>query len=166
MKNQVYMDGTKLDRHIDRVSDYLNGKPIAPIHFELSLTNKCQQNCSFCYIDWSHGTNLMSLDTVNQLFNSASKINVKSCLIAGEGEPTLNKVYRCNGAAHANNVDVALNTNAISFPVEEQLQVLDKLSWIRFSFQSANPELYAKIHSVNESQFDIACQNIKSVRYS
>lgn len=163
MKNQLFMDGTKLNRHVERVSHFLKGEKVVPIHFELSLTNKCQQNCSFCYIDWSHGAQLMSLPTITSLFESAGSIGVKSCLIAGEGEPTLNKHYiEAIKTANENGVDVALNTNAISFPAEEQAKTLPLLSWVRFSFQSANKELYGKIHDVNPSQFDIACKNIRS----
>ena len=137
MKNNLFMDGTKLFRHIDELAAWKRGDWFAPLHMEISLTNVCNQHCTFCYIDWSHGKIQMNSSTVCQLVRDAKKIGIKSALIAGEGEPTVNKAYLdAIDTAGEVGLDIALNTNLVHVTPDEIQRFLPKLSWMRVSFQS------------------------------
>ena len=159
--DKLYMDGTKLNRHTDEVLKWKEKKWFSPIHMELSFTNICNQKCTFCYTAWAHGSTKMSKDTIINLIKSAKKTGVKSTLIAGEGEPTVNPAYidaieTCGEVG----LDCALNTNAIKMNEKDLRRILPHLQWVRFSFQASEPELYSKIHRVPVHQYHKAVENI------
>ena len=162
MIDKIYMDGTKLDRHLDDVAKWQKGEWFSPIHMELSFTNICNQKCTFCYTAWAHGSTVMDAKVIKDLIISAKKTGIKSTLIAGEGEPTINPAYidaieACGDVG----LDCALNTNAVKMNEKDLRRILPHLSWVRFSFQASNPELYSKIHRVPEHQYHKAVENIK-----
>ena len=161
MAGELFMDDTKLDRHVEEVARWRQGKWIAPIHMEVSLANVCNQKCTFCYINWSHAKGLMPADMATDLMRSAKRVGVKSTLIAGEGEPTLNPVYveaieTCGEVG----LDVAFNTNAVRMTEKEIERIMPHLSWVRCSVQGSNPELYTKIHQVDEHHYKKAMKHI------
>ncbi len=159
----LYMDGTKLDRHLDEVVRWRKGEWFAPIHMEISLTNVCNQHCTFCYIDWSHGKTRMSEAMVERLVRDAKRIGVKSALIAGEGEPTVNKAYvRAVEVAGEVGFDIALNSNMVHMDEDEIARVLPHLAWLRMSVQAPERALYAAIHQAPESHFDKMLANIRA----
>jgi MoaA/NifB/PqqE/SkfB family radical SAM enzyme len=163
MQGALYMDGTKLDRHLDEVVRWRRGEWFAPIHMELSLTNVCNQHCTFCYIDWSHGKTRMSDAMVERLVRDAQRIGVKSCLVAGEGEPTVNKAYlRAIEVAGEVGLDIALNSNMVTVDEEEIARFLPHLSWLRMSVQAPERTLYAAIHQAPESHFDKMLANVRA----
>ncbi len=159
---QLYMDGTKLNRHLAEVVKWQNGDWFPPIHMEVSLANVCNQKCTFCYIIWAHGKILMPGDMACDLMRSAKEVGVKSVLIAGEGEPTANPAYvETIEAAGEAGLDVALNTNAVRLDDDALRRILPHLSWVRFSFQGSHKDLYADIHQVPEQHFEKAVGNIR-----
>ena len=163
MSGQLYMDGTKLNRHLEEVVKWQRGERFAPIHMEVSLTNVCNQKCVFCYIDWQHGRNQMSEAMAVQLIRDAKRIGVKSALIAGEGEPTANKAYiRAIEVAGEVDFDVALNTNAVLLNPNDAARVLPHLSWMRVSFQAPTRDLYSKIHQCDPGHFDRVLNNLEA----
>ncbi|PIR20617.1 MAG: hypothetical protein COV45_05305 [Deltaproteobacteria bacterium CG11_big_fil_rev_8_21_14_0_20_47_16] len=162
MKDQLYMDGTKLDRHVEEVAKWKAGEWFAPIHMEISPSKICNQDCSFCYIDWSHGSINMPEKMLIDLIRDGKRIGMKSALIAGEGEPTVNKAYiKAIEVAGEVGLDVALNSNATLFDEEALERILPHLSWMRISVQSADPNLYAKIHNSTPAHFERMVNNVR-----
>ena len=140
----LFMDGTKLERHIEEVVKWKQGQWFAPIHMEISLTNVCNQHCKFCYIDWSHGKQRMPEEMLTSLIRDAKRLGMKSALIAGEGEPTLNKAWvKGIEAAGEAGLDMALNSNMVMVSEEDLQRALPHLSWLRCSVQAGNADLYA-----------------------
>lgn len=159
---KLYMDGTKLDRHLEEVVAWRRGDWIAPIHLEISLTKVCNQHCTFCYIDWSHGAVQMDEEVAINLIKDAKRLGVKSALIAGEGEPTINKAYaKVIETAGEVGFDVALNSNAVLMTDEQIERFIPNLSWMRCSVQAADPKTYAAIHKAPENHFGKAIRNIE-----
>lgn len=155
------MDGTKLNRHLEEVAKWQRGEWIAPIHMEISPSKICNQDCSFCYIDWSHGNLHMPEDMLINLIRDGKRVGIKSALLAGEGEPTANRAYiRAIEVAGEVGLDIALNSNAVLFNEEALERTLPHLSWLRISVQSADPKLYAQIHGASESHFEKVVENI------
>ena len=162
MTNNLYMDGTKLNRHLDEVVKWKNNQWFSPLHMELSMTNICNQHCTFCYIDWSHGKQRLNETSTRKLIKDAKRVGLKSVLIAGEGEPTVNKAYiTAIETAHEVGLDIALNTNAVLMSKSEIENIIPKLSWLRISFQAPTKELYSKIHQCHEKMYDQAVNNIR-----
>lgn len=159
---RLFMDGTKLDRHLDEVVKWQKGEWFAPLHMEISLTNVCNQKCKFCYTIWTHGKDMMSEQMACDLIRSGKRAGMKSALIAGEGEPTANPAYvTAIETAGEVGLDMALNTNAINIKEADLYRILPHLSWVRFSFQGSTPELYSSIHQVPVQQYHKAVANIR-----
>lgn len=158
----LYMDGTKLNRHLEEVVKWQQGVWFAPVHMEISLANICNQKCTFCYTVWAHGKNMMSEKTACDLIRSGKRIGMKSALIAGEGEPTANPAYvKAIETAGEVGLDMALNTNAVNLKEEDLYRILPHLSWTRFSVQGSTRELYSAIHQVPDHHYDKAMANIR-----
>lgn len=155
------MDGTKLNRHLEEVVKWQKGEWFAPIHMEISPSKTCNQDCSFCYIDWSHGKVNMPENMLVNLIRDGKRLGVKSALLAGEGEPTANKAYiKAIEVAGEIGFDIALNTNAVLFNEDALERTLPHLSWMRVSMQSSDPKLYAKIHDAADNHFDTVVKNL------
>lgn len=161
---KLFMDGTKLNLHVSEVASWMKGESIIPIHAELSLTNVCNQKCEFCYINWSHGKDLLSREVALSFVDEAKEVGIKSVLIAGEGEPTLNPHWReVLERFYKRRLDVALNTNFVQIR-EDDFELIGKsLSWLRISFQSNQPHKYAQIHRCHQDHYDRVISNIKSM---
>ena len=161
---KLFMDGTKLNLHVSEISSWMKGESIVPIHAELSLTNVCNQKCEFCYINWSHGKDLLSKEAALSFVDDAKEIGVKSVLIAGDGEPTLNPHWReVIERFYERKLDVALNTNFVQIK-DSDFELLGKsLSWLRISFQSHQADKYAQIHRCPPDHYDRVIDNIKKM---
>ena len=46
---ELILDGTKINWHLDRVNQWTNGERIAPITIDMALTRACNYSCGFCY---------------------------------------------------------------------------------------------------------------------
>ena len=162
MARNLYLDGTKLNRHLKEVVQWQEKKDFAPIHLEISVSNFCNQKCIFCYIDWQHGQVNMSEEMLVSLLIDAKKAGVKSVLLAGEGEPTLNKAYIA-GIKKAGEVglDIALNSNMVAVSQEELYEILPHLSWLRCSVQAGDAKTYSQMHNTKEKDFERAISNIQ-----
>jgi radical SAM protein with 4Fe4S-binding SPASM domain len=160
---KLFLDGHKLLYHLDVVEQWLKGEDIIPIHVEISPTSLCNQRCRFCYRDFDgHKANILKPEVFLNLIKSLAKLGVKSVLLAGDGEPTLNKATpEAIVLGRKLGMDMALNSNGILFPEEISRQILPCLTWLRFSIMSANPQHYASIHGVPEEQLTQAVENIR-----
>ncbi len=49
MADRYLMDGHKLHWHLDRVTDWLSGGRIAPLHIDVGLSKGCTIRCSYCF---------------------------------------------------------------------------------------------------------------------
>ena len=158
---QLYMDGTKLNRHLAEVVSWQKDEWFAPIHMEISPSKVCNQHCSFCYIEWSQGNINMPRTMLMDLIRDGARIGIKSALLAGEGEPTLNPAYvDAIELAGEVGLDMALNTNAVTMTEEDMRRFLPHLSWMRCSVQAAHAPLYSEIHESPERHFEMAINNI------
>ncbi len=163
MSSQLFLDGHKLVYHLDLVEDWLDGKDIAPIHVEISPTSACNQRCIFCYRDFDgHKTQSLSEKVFMDLIRSMASAGIKSCLLAGDGEPLLNKATpKALVLGRELGIDMALNSNAVVLTDEIIETVLPALTWLRLSMMSCKPEIYKKIHGVKSDDLSTATENIE-----
>ena len=163
MKKELLLDGHKLLYHLDVVERWLDGKDIVPIHAEISPTSLCNQKCRFCYRDFDgHKADTLKRDVFLGLMKSLAAAGVKSVLLAGDGEPLVNKATtEAILLGKGSGLDVALNTNGVLLKEEISQKILPSLTWLRFSIMSANSVNYAKIHGVKADHLKQALENIK-----
>lgn len=158
-----FLDGSKLIYHLPKVQKWLEGKPVYPIHVEVSPSSGCNHRCILCCVDYKkHKFENLPKEIMLRLVDDFKEVDVKSFLLAGEGEPLLNRycVDMLQNAKEAG-IDGALTTNGVLFTPDVVDKALPNLTWMRFSIQSPIREDYAKIHNTNESDFNKVIENIK-----
>jgi len=104
---------------------------LLPLHAQLSPTNKCNMNCSFCsYADCDRNLEL-SLKEIKVIVDKSKSIGMKAIDITGGGEPLvhpeidniINYITSCE-------IRCGLTTNG---SLIDRPQTLDQLIWLRFS---------------------------------
>lgn len=167
MADKYLMDGHKLYWHLDRVTDWLNGKRIVPIHIDVGLSKGCNIKCEYCFgvlqgNFYKKGSEIyFPREPLLRYVREAGEAGVRSMGFIGEGEPLLNPyVYEAIVEAKKSGVDAAMATNGILLdtgkPCEEALA---SLSWIRFNISAASDEAYIRIH--RSKDFSMAVEKIK-----
>ena len=159
---ELFLDGCKLYHHLPVLNRWLGGQDIVPIHVEVSPTNACNYRCVFCYADHSeHALGTLPREPYLELMRSMGRMGVKSCLLAGDGEPLLNPACVDSIVVGAGaGVDMALNTNGLALQPEVGAAVLEHLTWLRFSVMSVEPGMYGKLHGTRAESLDKVRANI------
>lgn len=159
----LFLDGSKLQYHLECVNNWLKGKDIFPIHVEISPSSACNQRCILCCVDYKkHKPVLLSREVMLSLVDEFATNGVKSFLLAGEGEPLLNKnISEFVVKSYERGIDSAINSNAVLLSEQISKEILPCLTWARFTIQTPYPEKYAKVHAAKEEDFFIAVENIK-----
>ena len=162
-KKELFMDSSKLVHHPKTVKKWKEGEQIFPIHVEISPSSGCNNRCILCCVDYKkHKREDLSEDLMNRLPEDLKESGVKSYLLAGEGEPFLNKY--CTSMVQKSKelgIDGAMTSNGILFTPEIANATMHGFSWIRFSIQSFNPTIYSYVHQVPERQLEIVIKNIE-----
>lgn len=160
--SNLFMDGSKLFHHLDEVSKWEKGEGFAPVHVEVDPTGACNHRCIFCYADhYNHALGMLPRELFISLMRDMGAMGVKSCLLAGTGEPLVNKATIDAAVAGAEaGIDMAINSNAVALSEENAEIVLPHLTWFRFSVMGHNPEVYGRVHVTKPRDFDIAIGNI------
>jgi radical SAM protein with 4Fe4S-binding SPASM domain len=159
---ELFLDGSKLMHHLPRVNRWRKGERIAPVHVEISPTSGCNQRCSLCYVDYlGHKAGLLKEEILVRLADEFAQVGVKSVLLAGEGEPTVNQgIVPMIQKAARQGVDMAINSNAVLLKKEMSQAILPHLTWARFTFQAGTPELYRQIHKGGPRDYERAVANV------
>ena len=163
--SELFIDGSKLIHHLTEVEKWKQGKLIYPLHVEVSPTSGCNQRCSLCCVDYlGHKSKMLTEDILIKLVKDMKSCGVKSILLAGEGEPTANKaIVPMIQQAQKSGLDIALNSNAVLLDRSMALDILPGLTWARFTMQSANKDIYHKIHKGSVNDYATVIENLERV---
>lgn len=167
MVDKYLMDSNKLIWHPKRISDWLEGKQITPIHIDVGLTKGCNIKCHYCFGELQGNNykkgfeNYFPREALLQYMRDAGEAGVKSMALIGEAEPTLNPyLYDAIKEGTMAGVDISLATNGILFDRGEKgEEALRYLKWIRFNLSAASDESYRKLHGSKE--FSKVVESIK-----
>ncbi|MBF0247636.1 MAG: radical SAM protein [Alphaproteobacteria bacterium] len=158
----LFIDGTKLMHHTERLAAWARGEAIFPIHLDISPAGACNHRCTFCIVDYKpERKGFLDGDVMIKLLRDAAACGVKSILFAGDGEPLLNR--RLPDAIEAGaqaGMSMALNTNGVHLKRETMTRVLPHLEWMRVSVAAGTAETYSAIHKTKPGDFDTVFQNI------
>jgi radical SAM protein with 4Fe4S-binding SPASM domain len=166
MNDKYAMTGHKLLWHPDRVSGWLRGERIAPLHIELGITTGCNLACVFCYgqvmgQDAERERFEIPKEAILRLFKDAKEAGVRSITLIGEGENTLHRhFYDVLDYAQEINLDMALSTNGILLAKDKIKGMMEALTWMRVNISAATPESYVAIHG--RDRFERVTENIRA----
>ena len=154
MADKYIMDGCKLAWHPDRVSKWMRGERIVPIHIDVGMSKGCNIRCSYCFgvlqgNFYKRGAEkYFQREPLLNYIREAGELGVRSMGFIGEGEPTLNpNLADAIFAARNGGIDPSLGTNGVLFPQDYTGEgMLECLSWKRFNISAADDAGYRKIH--------------------
>jgi len=149
--------------HLPTVTKWIQGEQIYPIHVEISPSSGCNHRCVLCCVDYKrHKPQNLSEEVMKRLSDDLKEASVKSFLLAGEGEPLLNKYcVDLIKRSTQNGIDSSLTTNGVLFTQDISKEILGDLSWMRFSIQASTPKLYSKLHGTSERDFEKVKENVR-----
>lgn len=164
MADCYLMDSHKLYWHLDRVNDWIHGKPIAPIYIDMGITQTCNVHCSYCYYAVpEHRTNaIIETPALINFLKEAAEIGVKAIGFLGDGEPMIHPgVYDAVLAGKLSGIDMALATNGLLIKEDRLEELLTSLTWIRINISAGTPATYASVMGVEENVFYRVIENIR-----
>lgn len=114
--------------------EFVAGKKVFPINYEVCPTHVCQAKCSWCFYAGTHlkmgPESIMDLAVANQLIDDIAVLKAKALTWSGGGEPTLHPDFPAL-VERARDVGLkqGLFTNGLSMPKYRP----EVLEWIRVS---------------------------------
>jgi MoaA/NifB/PqqE/SkfB family radical SAM enzyme len=167
MADKYLMDGHKLMWHLDRVTAWLQGERVPPVHIDVGLSKGCNIKCEYCFgvlqgNFFKKGSEVyFPREPLLRYVKDAGEIGVRSMAFVGEAEPLMNpNVYDAIIEGKKAGVDVALGSNGILYDTGKKgEEALEHLSWFRFNISAASDEAYRRVH--RSKDFDIAVEKIR-----
>lgn len=147
MKNDL-ITSHKLIYHPKRVSNWMETGDEYPINAEIGISGACNHRCIFCVVDYTkYKPAFLAKDLLHERIKEMQGLGLRSVLLAGNGEPLLNKdaIEIINDMKNIG-LDVALSTNGVLFTKDKAEQCMKSLSWIRYSVSAGTEKNYQKIH--------------------
>tara|TARA_Y100000589_G_scaffold328393_1_gene372424 strand:- start:188 stop:1306 length:1119 start_codon:yes stop_codon:yes gene_type:complete len=168
MKNdneELILDGTKIQWHMERVAQWEKGEKIAPITIDMALTRACNYGCHFCYaMLQENDRSIINKRVITEFIEDASEIGVKAISLVSDGESTISPVF-IDSVQLGNQlgISMAVGTNGFVLTKDKLEEVLPHLTYIRINISAGERKRYAEIMGVKESYFDRVVQNIKDM---
>lgn len=164
---KLILDSHKLSYHYDRLEKWEADNRIAPVSVDMALTRACGAMCSFCYamVQEPQERSTIKVREALNLLDDFAEVGVKGVSLISDGESTLSKTY-VPFIQHASKIgiDVGNATNGWEWEPDKIDQVLEHLTWVRFTCAAGTPEGYANIMFKNKEHthvFDRAMRHIK-----
>lgn len=130
---------------------------IRPIHLELSLTNKCNLNCSFCSVRDRDKTWEMSLKNIKKTIDDFADLDIQAISLTGGGEvsfhPHINEVMRY--ITEKKEIPLGMISNGTVLNENVEIENLAKLDWLRISLNSLEDEKYDELPLEVPADLDI-----------
>ena len=119
-----------------------NGK-IQPIHIQLTPTNACNLNCSFCSYSDRDKKKQIGYKQLEYILDVCADYGTKAMTITGGGEPLMyRKINELIDYAGLKEIDVGLVTNGTLL---DRLDMHPNLTWCRISSSDDRDPKYGKI---------------------
>ncbi|MFC1679205.1 radical SAM protein [Elusimicrobiota bacterium] len=164
MADTYKIEGHKLYWHMDRVSDWLKGKRIAPIMIDMGINQTCNLACKFCYYSRRENRSIKQIPTeaLLRLVADCAELGTKSISFAGDGEPLMHPgVYQAVAQGAKAGLDMAISTNGIALKHDKLRRFLESLTWLRFSMNAASPATYKTVMGGGPKTFERVLGNIR-----
>lgn len=166
LTNKLILDGTKIQWHLERVQAWERGERIAPITIDMSLNQKCNYSCGFCYMQLQkqERNERITTEIALQFIEDCAEIGVKGVSLVSDGESTLSPAYAPMIKRGAElGISMASGTNAYIFTPEKLEEVLPHLTYLRVNFSAGTRDRYAEIMGTKPESFDRVCENIRTM---
>lgn len=135
---------------------------IDPVTIELHISNRCNNACFYCGMDKVKDNVELSCMEITDAIDFIASIGAKSVCLTGGGEPTCNTNWPyALSYAHGKGLDVGMITNGINIKKSDHAALCKYATWIRFSLDAADPDIYLSIRKSNS--FERVITNINAL---
>jgi radical SAM protein with 4Fe4S-binding SPASM domain len=144
------------------VADWLDGKRVYPLTVEISPSGACNHRCRFCAFDYlGYQPALLEEELMVKNLALMAQKGVKAIVLAGEGEPLLNKATP-GIIRHIKELgmDAGMSSNGVLFAEKISEECLPYLTWVRFSINAGTPKTHHLIHQGRPDDFVIILKNL------
>lgn len=148
MKN-LLIDNHKLLYHENELKKALAGEQIVPIYIDLGIHNACNYRCVHCGPGFrGHGGYYIKREPLLKLMKEMGESGVKSVLIGGTGESSLNtNLVEAIEVGKKYGLDIALTSNGSLLNSDKLERILPHLTWMRFNILATSENYFYKMHS-------------------
>ena len=166
-RNDIILDGVKIQWYADRVRAWERGERIAPVTIDLSLLpiDNCLYACTYCYskrFQRNQGYPI-TRKHITDFIDDAAEIGVKGVTLCSDGDSAHHPdfAYFCKYATEKG-LAVGVASNSLVLKERLLMEVLPHLTFLRVNISAGEPKRYAEIMGVPEDYFHKVCRNISS----
>jgi len=162
---QLILDGTKLQWHIERIKAWEQGERIAPITIDMALTRACNYACTFCYaMLQENDRSVITTDVMYRFLDDCAEIGVRGISLVSDGESSLSPAFvPAIKRGHELGISMAVGTNSFVLTRNKLEEILPYLTYLRVNFSAGTRDRYAQIMGVKPEWFDRVVQNIRNM---
>jgi MoaA/NifB/PqqE/SkfB family radical SAM enzyme len=151
-----------------KIESIIGGQIPSPVTVNIDLSNVCNHDCEWCFSREYNANSpcMMSKSMASNIIDDLVKLNVKSVILSGGGEPVTNPHFEfVVNSLTKNNIAVGLNTNG-SLLHKVKLNILCNLTYIRVSLDGGK-NTHCKLHNTNDSKsFDKIVRNLRIICFN
>lgn len=162
--DKFLIDSHKLLYHLEELNKWQRGEPIAPIYIDLGIHNSCNYRCVHCGVGFrKHKNYYIKRDPLLKLMRDMGEAGVKSILIGGTGEPTMNKnLVEAIEVGKKSGIDIAMTTNGALLNKDMIKKILPQLTWLRFNILAASEDKFYELHKPNTKCWKKVFENLQT----
>jgi len=162
-ENKDVFSQHKLMKHLDKLDSFQKGEIVYPIHVNINISNRCNNNCPLCTTKDKNGI-IAKTEDVKKLIYELGELGVNCLGYGGGGDPAchpdLAEIIRYS---KANGMEVAVTTNGYGLSEDIIEAIVDCAVWIRVSLDADSPVIYKKTHGMNEQAFKQVIENLRKL---
>jgi len=154
-------DGHKLFYQFETAYKLLSDKFVYPLYVEYSPVGNCNHRCMFCAYDYmGYKHRRLDTDAAVRSIKEFAELGTKAMLFAGEGEPLIHPDFtKMIETCSENGVDSGVFSNGSMLTEKKSQELLDKLTFMRVSFNAGTKENYKEIHGRDD--FELVVKNLQ-----
>ena len=144
---ELILDGTKIQWHMDRVAKWERGERIAPVTIDMALTRACNYGCHFCYaMLQENDRSVINKEIITNFLEDSDEIGVKAVSFVSDGESTISPAF-IDGVKVGNSlgISMAVGTNGFVLTKSKLEEVMPHLTYIRINISAGEKKRYAEL---------------------
>lgn len=131
--------------NIDRVVEYYRTGSTFPFAMEISPTNRCNLDCSWCISKYYHRNDELDIGKLKEFLKDYKRMGGKSVGWSGGGEPTMYR-HIVEAIEYADKIRLEQGMMSNGVFSEELIDLIgNKMVWLRISLDTANRSLYKRL---------------------
>ncbi len=154
----------KLLNHLDKVLEWEKKGTTYPILVNMTLTNSCSHRCPLCTSRDFLDARTMSYEQAKEIIVQLKEVDVKAMGLGGGGDPTCHPhLKEIIEFISQQGIEVSLTTNGQLLNDEIIDAAIQNCTWIRVSLDADGPQLFKRMHGMDEAAFYKVTENISKL---